>query len=73
MGNIDKRLSALEDASRASEPVHIEMVAVEPMTLAESQARPKARYQPGDVITRIELVPILPCAEILPFRSPAVG
>ena len=71
MRNIDKRLSALEGASRASEPVHIEMVAVEPMTLEEARERAHMPWTPGEVITRIELVPIMPNAEILPFRPAA--
>lgn len=73
MGNIDKRLSALESGTWGRDPVHIEMVAVEPMTLAEAAERAGNRYHPGDVVTRIELVPIMPTATILPFGLPAVG
>ena len=71
MGNFSKRIEALEGRGWAQEPQNIEMVAVEPVTLEESRARPALSYQPGQVITRIELVPILRNAEILPFRASA--
>ena len=68
MGNFSKRIEALEGRGWASEPQEIEMVAVEPMTVEESRAGSTPAYQPGQVVTRIELVPILPSAEILSFR-----
>lgn len=66
MGNFSKRIEALEGRGWASEPQKVEIVAGEPMTLEESRAVPAPTYHPGQAITRIELVPILPDAEQLP-------
>lgn len=73
MGNFSKRIEALEGRGWASEPQKVDMVVVEPMTLDESRAGPTPAYQPGQIVTRIELVPILPNAEILPFRPTTVS
>jgi hypothetical protein len=73
MGNIDKRLSALEGGASGRDLVQIQMSAVEPLTLEEARERAQVPWKPGEVITRVELVPILPTAEILPIRPNGVS
>lgn len=71
MPNIDRRLSALEVKSTPPSLLHIELVAGQPLTKSEADelASLLPPFDPGcGVVTRIELIGVLPDAKIIPFR-----
>ncbi len=73
MSSIDRRLTALEEKSAPPSFLPIELVAGPTMTKSEADALAKSRppFDPRrDVITRIELIGVLPEAEIIPFPLP---
>ncbi|NML88799.1 hypothetical protein HHL26_06920 [Sphingobium sp. TB-6] len=66
MGNIEKRISALEAVSGTDAgPYIIEIVRGQ--TLTKSEAAAREQQKPDGPVTRIELVGVLPEAEILPM------
>jgi hypothetical protein len=70
MRNHGKRIEALEHGSQESEPYTIELVAGPSMGRNELDAMPPATFKAGARITRIELIGVLPEADIIPFGRP---
>lgn len=66
MGNIEKRISALEAVSGADAGPYIIEIVGGP-TLTKSEAAAREQQKPDGPVTRIELVGVLPEAEILPM------
>jgi hypothetical protein len=65
MGNFEKRLNALEASGGNREPVHIEMVVGPTIGRQEADNLMVPAPSCGAVVTRIELVGVLPDAEIV--------
>lgn len=68
MNAIERRLAALEAQGSNRDPVQIELVVGPVMGRREADARLMPPLEFGAVITRIEMIGVLPDAEIIPIR-----
>ena len=69
MGNFGKRVEALEGCGWGRDPVAVELVVGPVMGRTDADDYVRSRpYVLGTAVSRIELIGVLPEAQILPFR-----
>lgn len=72
MGNLEKRIAALEAGQHPDEPQQIELVAGQRMSRHDANDLPTG-YRRGDAITRIELIGVIPDADIISINPYGEG